>query len=530
MQSDETFKVYAVMSVQDTPKELFSKEDCRHYHCHFPLPLPEYLVCFTLGQWDKTGSELHIRIVLDSETEPVEIGILTQNNRAVCWQGEWDSDFHRKSLHMLQQGRMAKLQVIAEDVPSITVDSGLELSRNDMLQDISTAMNSADENQDIEESFVTPKVMNGDSKTKSARGSNKKKRKPSYEETENTPSLNPVTKKTKNATRRLQEEWKNSPKKSPSERWGHSLCTINSSEAILIGGQGTRQQLSKDSIWLLNTEQKTWRVPTILNSDNAKPQYRMGHSTTYDPIVKCVYVFGGSKNLRWYNDIHVLDVETWTWSLVKTNGKAPTRAYHSTTLFGSELFVFGGVYPNPDPQPDGCSNQVHVYNPATESWYEPIVMGEKPLPRSGHSATLVNDKLIIFGGWDAPMCYNDLHILDLSMMDFTKPEIKGTPPSPRSWHAAVGLSNNRLLIHGGFDGDHALGDSFIFHLDTCIWTQLKHSLPISARAGHSMICLDNPDQNKDLTFKRQKILVFGGGDNEGSFFNQTTVFMVSDQL
>ena len=30
-----------------------------------------------------------------------------------------------------------------------------------------------------------------------------------------------------------------------------------------------------------------------------------------------------------------------------------------------------------------------------------------------HSATLLNDQLVIFGGWDAPVCFNDLHILDL---------------------------------------------------------------------------------------------------------------------
>ena len=27
---------------------------------------------------------------------------------------------------------------------------------------------------------------------------------------------------------------------------------------------------------------------------------------------------------------------------------------------------------------------------------------------------MINDQLVIFGGWDAPICYNDLHILDMS--------------------------------------------------------------------------------------------------------------------
>ena len=30
-----------------------------------------------------------------------------------------------------------------------------------------------------------------------------------------------------------------------------------------------------------------------------------------------------------------------------------------------------------------------------------------------HSATLFNNRLVVFGGWDSPVCYNDLFILDL---------------------------------------------------------------------------------------------------------------------
>jgi hypothetical protein len=26
---------------------------------------------------------------------------------------------------------------------------------------------------------------------------------------------------------------------------------------------------------------------------------------------------------------------------------------------------------------------------------------------------MINDQLVVFGGWDAPICYNDLHILDM---------------------------------------------------------------------------------------------------------------------
>ena len=33
---------------------------------------------------------------------------------------------------------------------------------------------------------------------------------------------------------------------------------------------------------------------------------------------------------------------------------------------------------------------------------------------SRHSATLLGDQLVVFGGWDFPVVYNDLSVLDMS--------------------------------------------------------------------------------------------------------------------
>lgn len=38
----------------------------------------------------------------------------------------------------------------------------------------------------------------------------------------------------------------------PSARWGHTLCMINESEAVLIGGQGDKNVLCKDAVWQLD--------------------------------------------------------------------------------------------------------------------------------------------------------------------------------------------------------------------------------------------------------------------------------------
>ncbi|XP_048737500.2 uncharacterized protein LOC125652374 isoform X2 [Ostrea edulis] len=300
----------------------------------------------------------------------------------------------------------------------------------------------------------------------------------------------------------------------PSSRWGHSICMTDNNTAVVIGGQGERQQLSKDSVWCLNPVTRKWTCPEVF-TESQKPEYRMGHTATYDPKLRCIYVYGGSKNQRWFHDVHMLDVEEWKWTLLKVAGKAPTRAYHSSTLYRNELWIFGGVYPRPDPQPDGCSNEIHIFSPVSENWYQPIVNGEKPLCRSGHSATMINDQLVVFGGWDAPICYNDLHILDMCFVEWSKPNVLGTPPLPRSWHGSSALANNRILIHGGYDGNLALEDTHIFNLGTLSWMKILLNPTPIPRCGHQTLSLPYYHENQE----QDEVLIFGGGDNDGAFFH-----------
>ena len=42
--------------------------------------------------------------------------------------------------------------------------------------------------------------------------------------------------------------------------------------------------------------------------------------------------------------------------------------------------------------------------------------------------------------------------------------MSGTLPSPRSWHASSVLPRERIFIHGGYDGNQILTDSFVFEL------------------------------------------------------------------
>ena len=43
----------------------------------------------------------------------------------------------------------------------------------------------------------------------------------------------------------------------------------------------------------------------------------MGHVAVFDPVVRSIYIHGGSKNLRWFSDVHVLNVDEMQWQCIK---------------------------------------------------------------------------------------------------------------------------------------------------------------------------------------------------------------------
>ncbi|XP_033115910.1 acyl-CoA-binding domain-containing protein 4-like [Anneissia japonica] len=543
---------YALFSPTQLPQLL--KLDGKIQQCSVRLPLPNFILVYSHGTWpdDLKGKCLYCVIKLSEKQKPFCIGSLSEHQRSICWQEYWKDDLLVKSVLMADEGLCGQLQLTLEqpdDLSPVSATNKQDFSNavcrppqtiSDQLPDVLAQTDTwlPDDKMETYERNLLTEVTPVTTATPKSAPNKTYRRKRNSKEIEDVPSsqkrktstklFNGVKNQknmngTKSAVGKTLSTVKNkSDMQAPSCRWGHAFCKTTAGEMLLVGGQGAKQTLSRDSVWVLEKDGLIWTEPPI-KVDSHKPQYRVGHTVTYDPRVDCVYVFGGSKNLRWYNDIHVLDMKTWTWSLVKAIGRAPTRAYHSSCLFRDELFVFGGVFPNPDPKPDGCSNQLLIYRLDTQNWYEPIVNGKKPTPRSGHSATVIGDQMVIFGGWDAPLCFNDLIILDLTLMEFSTPATLGTAPSPRSWHASCRLPGNRLLIHGGYNGNEALNDAFIFSLNDLLWTQVELPVPAVPKAGHTLICCYNfADENDKENLS--DVIMFGGGDNEDNFFNDTFIF------
>lgn len=525
----EEFGVFALFGVHAPPQRLICADGSSRVSVAVP-PSVQQVVLFSSGQW---GGRICVNAELDdSARTPITIGQLTPYNKCLSWE-QWEEDTWRDTvtLRLSVEGDTTgkplwsepeKILTVKEYTPKepvvpptardISVKRKREEERNTRPGDENTCPN------------ITP--------VRKARGQAKNKLFSSTpeggSETQAAPGKTPPANPAKTKRRQSQTPRQGAALVSPSGRWGQTLCPIDAQTALLIGGQGARMHFCKDPIWKLCTEDLGWVAAETL-AEGPTPEARLGHTAVFDPDSSRIFVFGGSKNNKWFNDVHILDTHSWKWSMVQAQGKVPPLAYHSCSLFRGELFVLGGVFPRPHPEPDGCSDALYIFDPQLSIWYQPIVTGVKPSPRSGHSACLMQQrKIFVFGGWDTPVCFNDMYMLDLGLMEFSAVKTSGKAPSPRSWHGSVVLSDTKFLIHGGYNGNNALADAFIFDIDSNSWTEValpELSLP---RAGHSIVSMETTPRHERQGNKA--LLVFGGGDNEGTFYSDLTTVAVESLL
>ncbi|XP_033962125.1 kelch repeat-containing protein [Pseudochaenichthys georgianus] len=555
----EDFGIYAVFGVNGPPQRLLSPEgSCRV--CVAVPPNVRQVVLFSSGPW---GQRVCVNAELnDADRFPITIGKLTPYNKCLSWE-QWEEETWKDSVTLdvtLEGGNLVKADWSKPQIMSVKEYTPKDIVAPLAAREIKGKKRERESEEDCDENKTTTtgELENicpngGVEKTtplRKARGQSKRAQKlfsSGADATQIKGTANGageaqgIVGRTQSASRTKSRQAKTptqtSPLVSPSGRWGQTLCPIDAQTAILIGGQGARKQFCKDPMWKLCTEDMSWVAAETL-AEGPTPEARIGHTAVYDPDSRRIFVFGGSKNKKWFNDVHILDTRSWKWTMVEAQGKVPPLAYHSCSMFRGELFVLGGVFPCPNPEPDGCSDSLYIFDPNLSIWYQPIVTGNKPSPRSGHSACVMQQmKIYVFGGWDTPVCYNDMYMLDLGLMEFSAVKTSGKAPSPRSWHGSAVLSDTKFLIHGGYNGNNALTDAFVFDIDTNSWTEAtlpQLSLP---RAGHSIVTMETDalfkedgDVDMDTGSIGRNLLVFGGGDNERNFYCDLTTVAVEDLL
>ncbi|KAG7347007.1 galactose oxidase [Nitzschia inconspicua] len=202
-------------------------------------------------------------------------------------------------------------------------------------------------------------------------------------------------------------------------QWHSAVYVPNRKQIIAFGGEtidpvGSAKNKEKtvisDTLRVLDTDIMLWYPPAATGDI---PTGRSGHSSVYFPETNEMILFGGVRGSKWLNAVSILDISSWVWTSPRVDGTPPKpRSFHSATAVGNKMVIFGGN------NKTSCFNTVHVLESIGRGdgsqspsrlkkvcewkWSHPSVKGKAPFPRTGHSATLLEDgkTICIYGGWD----------------------------------------------------------------------------------------------------------------------------------
>ena len=235
------------------------------------------------------------------------------------------------------------------------------------------------------------------------------------------------------------------------------------------------------------------------------------------------YIFGGRDiNRRKMNDMYRVHLDLkdneQEWEVVENYGDIPEPvAEHKGVLYNSSFYVFGGVN-----QSEEVSNTLYIYSIEDQNWTKKEYDDKVVPPKTGHSMTLVGNKLVIFGGFAKGNFYNSVYIYNIDE-DFWDNNIKGENdnelleegqenvepeaegdnipmPEPRINHSQITVDSS-ILIYGGVDKDgRYFNDMWTYNIMDKVWKKININGEIpKARQGHSALLIDN-----------DQMLIFGG--------------------
>jgi len=217
--------------------------------------------------------------------------------------------------------------------------------------------------------------------------------------------------------------------------------------------------------------------------------------------------------------------EPWSWSRVDAAGMHPSaREGHAALEVGNKIFIFGGCV-----QGIRCFNDVHIFDTDTLTWSQEPFTGDAPEPRGGHSAVLVGTDVFVFGGANSETTFDDAYKLDLIKRHWTRAVPSGCPavPSRRTNHAAIADAHGRIYIVGGYDADsNFLNDVWIMNVYAGNFDNWQDAgtFPIVWEKPTPTGTAPTPREGHSLTLVDRKLILFGGYTSAGAVANDVYVY------
>lgn len=177
-------------------------------------------------------------------------------------------------------------------------------------------------------------------------------------------------------------------------------------------------------------------------------------------------------------DVHCLNLKTMHWSYIQTSGTPPSyRDFHSATILDNRMYIFGGRGDRHSPyhsQEEIYYSQIVYLDLKTREWHTPNAVGTIPVGRRSHSAFVYNNLLYVFGGYNGTSLYCTLKMY-FSRQILSKMEINSKIIENINWQ------------HTGIIDQH-FNDLYCFEPKLNTWSRVitKGNVP---RARRRQVCL-----------------------------------------
>ena len=232
-----------------------------------------------------------------------------------------------------------------------------------------------------------------------------------------------------------------------------------------------------------------------------------------------------------FDQLFSLDINTWTWSMHSRRASSPRgrRRHSASAITENRILIFGGEGKQDQSYDMLRLNDIWVLDVSADpvSWNLVIPPdfdkgGSIPDPRCHHSAVVFDHQVWLFGGCGGPAvntlsCLGDLWALDLRTFIFSRLNTMGGSPKPRAGHSASLVDGRIMIIAGGRDHAGALDDIHLLHLETLSWSWPAGRAPAPMPApasGHVAAAVDSVPSPKLFIFGGQ---TSRGGDRHGSW-------------
>ncbi|ONI08899.1 hypothetical protein PRUPE_5G207100 [Prunus persica] len=289
----------------------------------------------------------------------------------------------------------------------------------------------------------------------------------------------------------------------PGKRWGHTCNAIKEGRLLYVFGGYGKDNCQTNQVHVFDTATHTWSKPVIKGTP---PTPRDSHSCT--AVGDNLFVFGGTDGMNPLKDLHILDTSSHTWISPSLRGDGPeAREGHSAALVGKRLFIFGGCGKSSNNSDEVYYNDLYILNTETFVWKHATTSGNPPSPRDSHTCSSWKNKIFVIGGEDGHDYYlSDVHILDADTLMWRELNTSGQLLPPRAGHSTVAFGKN-LFVFGGFtDAQNLYNDLHMLDVDTGVWTKvITAGDGPSARFSVAGDCLDPV---------KGGVLVFIGGCNK----------------